>query len=747
MKNNLLDKITMKSSKRPIARFNLSHDVSTTFGFGEVSPIFCKHMDAHSKLVMSSENLVRLAPMLRPTFGRISLQTWSRFVPMTDIMPCYAEFLTKTRFNYGNATYTPVRIPAISLGLLSAMCLVGSKLTLYRIAYSTGQVQYECPKQGTSEATALRNALNTWYGSSSWTTTGGNNDFGLVSSYRNYSTAVLLGQSFGSSVTDYPDFKIPTLNESGFASGTDLDVQVTINEADLIVERTDSVNNESWAWAFKLSAFGKRIRKILLGLGYQINLDSKQPVSILPLLGYYIAYFNTFGIEQWRNYQDTACSKFIQTSLLNYGLYFNTIIDDNSVMQSYFCKFIMELGNCFYTENQDFVSAHIQNVENATHSFSQVGGFIDVGAVGATIDVASNAVQANQGVAESTAGSNAHAKIFRQVHSELDAKLLQKLYKCTNRDSVLGQKVAKQLEALGYGEWMKANPSTFIGHTSTIIRISDVISQSDTYQNGQGALLGDFGAKGVGYNEGQGVQKFTASVPGLWITFACIVPDSGYCQSVQGELLSVDSMTVYNPEFDGLGVEASQKLLVCGSADRSTATPASDGTLDATFGFVPRYTSLKVKPNVMSGDFSLRSTRNSFLPYTLDKFMEVNAVDSEDKGVISGYRVFTGATSFNPALLPLANAEIWRTPTKYGYLNNFNRIFALVGDNAKNPRHWDALLNVSEYFQLTYTDYDNFMCHMVNNVQFYSHMLKIEDSFETREDGNNGSSDMVVSKA
>ena len=57
--------------------------------------------------------------------------------------------------------------------------------------------------------------------------------------------------------------------------------------------------------------YGKRIRKVLQGCGYQINFSSGQSVSILPLLAQYKAYFDIFGLQLYQGWETTKCSKLI----------------------------------------------------------------------------------------------------------------------------------------------------------------------------------------------------------------------------------------------------------------------------------------------------------------------------------------------------------------------------------------------------------------------------------------------------
>lgn len=82
MLNNKIDKIKMQSSKVKAARHNLSHDVSTSYSFGEVQPSLCLEMLPESKVVLSKEHLVRPDPVVAPTFGRLVCKNHTRFVPL-----------------------------------------------------------------------------------------------------------------------------------------------------------------------------------------------------------------------------------------------------------------------------------------------------------------------------------------------------------------------------------------------------------------------------------------------------------------------------------------------------------------------------------------------------------------------------------------------------------------------------------------------------------------------------------------
>lgn len=66
MKTNTLGKVKMQSSVRPRSRFDLTHNVNTTFGFGETQPLSCRLLVPGTKSICSNESLIRLAPMVSP---------------------------------------------------------------------------------------------------------------------------------------------------------------------------------------------------------------------------------------------------------------------------------------------------------------------------------------------------------------------------------------------------------------------------------------------------------------------------------------------------------------------------------------------------------------------------------------------------------------------------------------------------------------------------------------------------------
>ena len=380
MKNNKLDAVTMSGSKRKREFFNLSCDNTSTFGFGEIQPTYVHPMVADSKLVLSSETLVRLAPLNVPTFGRMSLKTYSQFVPLTDIFPCINELLAKTRYTYGNSSYVPQMVPSMRLGILSSMCLVGADIQLWvRNNGGTTQEQWLLPTQAKWNSD-YKAAFEYGFGSN------------YYSNNYSWSTGFFVGQStpcirinavLGDNLLSY--LNTPAFVPIGvtditklFLDGNSNEPRVHMNNCDLFIEHSVRYNNIDYVFgvACNLSGFGTRIRKMLIGSGYQINVNSVTNVSLLPLFASWKAYFDLFNLPQWQNFEDTALKRLI-CNLISGNL--TTEMQVGSTAWNIFSQFVVDVGSCWYTASQDFVSAHQANVSNSTSSYSLLG-YVDVDA-------------------------------------------------------------------------------------------------------------------------------------------------------------------------------------------------------------------------------------------------------------------------------------------------------------------------------------------------------------------------------
>lgn len=752
MKNNNISNISMSRSGYDRSKLPLSHDINTTCGFGEVQPMMCRAVLPDSKNVLELETGVRFAPMLAPTFGDVRFKTYHEFVAMSDLTANFDALMSQTRVNRGEASFAPQYLPNAPLYLISSLCLIGSRCTIYECLGSGSPVWHTYsnnPPDGGETMTNLWNRICTaldcqlsdlvyqynWPAGSPFE---GANELGGF----NYT---LLFPNRGSSKFVKARF-IPVVQRNPQAYGysvTNGEISfepVPLKSADVLVERR--IGDARYMFAFKLSSFGKRIRKAIIGCGYQINFNSDRLFSLMPLCAYFKAWYELFGLQLFSNFEDTACNKILQR-YDNYNFYNYTWNAQAERLDDLFA-FAMELGSMWFTDSTDFVNAHTANVTSNGKTFD-VGSFIDVnGASTDAGDASHNVYTPYEDITEESVGKNIHLRTITQNHGQLDSELLKRLYKWTNRNSILGQKVKELLKAQGLSDYVDSCEPRFIGFDEFTPPIADVISTADTSSaDGKGALLGEYGGRGYGYKRS---SKFTCETReyGFWVTLCVIVPVSGYCQSVDANNLCISKEQFYNPEFDGLGMELNPKLLVCASQDVNSIEGAEDyqKSLDASFGFIPRYSSLKVINNVMNGDFNLRSTRNSYMPYTLDKIINVDdrhftehySDDNRQMGV-------NQVELFRAEDFPIAG-NIWRFNGRYPFLANYSRIFANMGD-FENSLSRQADLS----FEMSDLMLDNFMVHNAMAFDSYARVLPIEDSFETHDDGNDGKTTMSAPKA
>lgn len=768
MKNSTISKISTNKSGYPRSRFNLSHDVNTTCAWSDCQPLMCRAMLPDSKATCGIESLVRLAPMVSPTFGDARFKTYHEFVAMSDLIRNFDAMMSQTRVNRGDSSFVPQGVPTAFLFDVSCMALIGSHLTVYRNGDGAKFDSTHPWKTftGASDMSTLLTNLQTDLAAATGITSYPYSNalfnaseafYGADDCYK-FNPLCLMPERFLQTWPYRENVWIP-VNQGNSLPGTSMALSlgapantydygqgVTLEDADVIVFR--EWNSVGYAFAFRLSDFGKRIRKALIGCGYQLNFDTDQTVSLMPLFATHKAWYELFGLQLFDNYEDTFANKILQRydndNVWTYSLCASQL---NTHLQDFF-GFFKELGSLWYTEKTDFVNAHTANLTSNVKD-ARLGTFIDVYGASSGIQPASSNLYGpldNIGVDSSDVDKNGHVRTITQNHGQLDSELLKRLYKWTNRNSIAGQRVRDLLIQQGLADYVDECEPRFIGYDDTHINISDVVSTSDT--NGianpdAGAVLGEYGGRGLQYVDS---KQFTyeAKEYGYWVVLAVVVPEAGYCQALDGNVLSRTKADFYQPEFDGLGMEANSKFLVC--ADSPIANPKlvnDDETLKANFGFLPQYSKLKVASNKVNGDFNLRSVSANYEPYTLDRLFKVN-----DKAISSAVTTSERASlvheKFAAKDFPIAG-NIWRYIGRYKFLTNFNRIFAQITGNSKIYDEEITQVDLSSELQTCQSD--NFLVHNIIHMDYFAPMLPIEDSFETLDEGNDGKANSKLEKA
>ena len=112
---------------------NMSFDNNTTMDFGFLQPLLSQYMLPNSTISVSSKQLVRLAPMPTPSFARMYLQNYARFVKMTDVVPYYESLLSQISFTTpSGVSVKPIQMPVTTNSFLLWNVLCLSACTVYK---------------------------------------------------------------------------------------------------------------------------------------------------------------------------------------------------------------------------------------------------------------------------------------------------------------------------------------------------------------------------------------------------------------------------------------------------------------------------------------------------------------------------------------------------------------------------------------------------------------------------------------
>ena len=91
------DILKVKSAVKNHNKFDLSRTHLTTMDFGEIVPLFVEETVPGDKFNIGSEYFSRMAPLVKPTYGKFSFKTVAAFVPYHQVAwDCDAWFAGKT---------------------------------------------------------------------------------------------------------------------------------------------------------------------------------------------------------------------------------------------------------------------------------------------------------------------------------------------------------------------------------------------------------------------------------------------------------------------------------------------------------------------------------------------------------------------------------------------------------------------------------------------------------------------------
>lgn len=647
-----------KVKSRYVNKF--SFDNNTTLGIGNVQPLFCKQLAGGSKVSVNFGQLTRLSPLVVPSFARLKQRNDFAFVPMSMVMPSFDAFLSNTSIGGSVRSYVPKSLPCITNQAL-LLALISDTALAHVTAYSKN--------------------------------------------------SYLKNFSFGPyKVSYYINTKFITNFLKDVATVPSLE-QLPFSYFDFVFNSHDSIAESNWAadgfrLCVKLTAAGRYWLTVLRGLGYTLDVNDTNPVSILPLWSFAKAYYDIYYPKRYNPWHMSNYYKMIN-SFYNgdinskpVGSLWIDFVKDFHVLKPLFG----DVGFDFYATIDDCLAScaltspinSSSSADNQSTSVFDNGNFTTNGDRSHAADVvASPAV--TTGDHTSNIPSLASPGNAQSYISADQLSLVNRLWNFVQKSSVVGQSV-KDWFAVHLG--VKTNEDMF-DHTMLVksvvndVSINPVISTAQTTDGDKGDHLGALA--GQGYASKSDSVSFEARTFGYFMCLTSLVPISGVGCGSQCELYCNTIYEQQLPDFDGVGYEVLNKSSFNESIVDGNSI-SDDTNVAGGFGYVPRLSSWKSLHNIRSGNFAINSIKESFLPYCVDVLPKKS----------------------------LTAATVWKFPwSDYSDFVSFNRIFY----NVEPPA------NYSFEFPAAPLD-DNFMSQTVFDFTYTSFLKPLSDSYSIERLGN-----------
>ena len=350
---------------------------------------------------------------------------------------------------------------------------------------------------------------------------------------------------------------------------------------------------------YQFTASGRQAYKILTSLGYQIPLSvssatpASQLFAFLPLLAVAKTFIDWYFPSQYAHTGefiavDGICSRYFAYAASSTDLY-NCL----KVLQYVF------YDNDYFTSQWDnpvspsaglVGNYRVADVTNNAYAISGGNTYPTYQIVTNFSTTPGSPTNANNIPQNGTpyVGSNyaSAPNSASGVFTQFVDTALKKVTNAVKRHQLVGARVIdRMLSDFGLvTSFEQMKRAYYLGSQVFPVQISDVMSNSDTFQSGSsgvsGAVLGDYSGKGVAF-DGDGNFEFETKEFGLFFVLNSIVPDVSYGRNVDRQCLHLTRLDFYNPNFDNLGVMAVSQAEVAGFATGTATDP-----FQSVFGFL-----------------------------------------------------------------------------------------------------------------------------------------------------------------
>nr|WCD56444.1 MAG: major capsid protein [Microviridae sp.] len=677
----------------------MTHDVNTTADFGHCQPTLLHPVIPNTHVSLKSSSFVRLAPMPQPSFARVQMRTYSKFVPLDELFLAFDFMQSQQSVTSAIKSYIPTSADYMTMGEIFSLFAALNNYTwrngsayeplavmtaFYQVNEQTMEEfvpvstdQFALLEEGVFDA-ALQGSLLSFLPDGS--------RYRSVSLGNDYSHFMQPLQ-YGYFLAKNEDYEVP--HSVRYMANQKIDNADFLMRVSLPLEDSEGLATpHDVCITFHLTHSGRRFFKVLYGCGVNFGSASEK-FPLYNFFAYYKAWFDTFSPQRDVQWKMTPAFKLIHsyydTNLRSIAYLVNTTYGIGDAI----CDFFLSLPLCCYSLDLDPIT-----VAQPKPVMSEFGsnGQLSFPSQDDTNDIVN--------ISGSLHGT--YPFETQSADNAITLRWLQKLLPFVNKNSVIGRRVHEYMR-VHFGTSTDRIDYTF-GTDINTIQISDVLNQSSPQIGIDGQPLsgdlGEYAGFGKGGDEG---NKHDFDVPkhGLIVQFVCMIPFGGYSQAV-GSSLAVERFDFYQHEFDSLGMEAMPYSRVMASCDVMN----KQNDTNSTFGFRPRYFDYKYKNNLRNGGFKFRGQRGEYLPYCLDRFFTENDIQVQKGAVYSG----TGECLKLVDILPSA---------------------VVCNENLRFIGQKEEFGNYDRLFVDSLGVQDNFIIHMVQDYKIHAPMLPISDSFDT----------------
>lgn len=772
MRNNIQNDVKIESATTHVTKKDLSGSVNNTYQIGRVGVLASRLLLADSKSMAAPESLVQTAPLVSPCYAKQFYRQWHMFVPLEDVFKNYSALMTDKEISRNGTLITPTRFPHAPANFISSFVLNGSKCTMWFQQLNKAGISTPVTAgDPTGEFFSGRDmdeyiTLDSIAGVSARVLLSGLVDEALPAlQWQPDSDGVpTFNLGYLNSISPYTlisgnlvekTFILPSLDEDEAATdemGYDYNSFSTPESADIVFYKTFTVSVPGGplgddmpvrfrcAYCFRLSTWGAELYKVLNGLGYSLDPDDTSDYSILPLIATFKAYWDIFGLNLWQNYESTRAGM-LQTYYDNKA---DCDVSTDANAKPLFYQFMRdELGQMWVTEKNDYISAHLPQPVIGGANETPLFGLADVlegtGDSGPSRVISVFQRDYPEDGQPDIALKDGHARISKIQHGYLDSEILKRMYKATNTQTQFGQLIVAQMRTQGLGTYLERTRTNFIGDFKVSLDVSGVTATSDTYQSAtkDGRPLGSRAGKCVGYGKKNKKLWYKTDCVGWWIALDAITADSGWAQGVDLTNKVTRREEMYQPLYDGAGLKINNADVLVGRKDICLIDfelpDASRSPAAHPWGYMTRFAEFKVGRNTENGGFALKSRRNYFLTYDMNKLIFLDnllAFDVKDKSTetLKYLRVARGVSLDD---LPIAGNP-YRFLARYPWLSNLGRIFANVGRSLPSfMLAGGALEFLRKAWEYVFLNDDNYIVQTDLWFKTWNASIPIEDTYGT----------------